>query len=377
MGLNTLLLHAAGDRDPVTGALSAPIYQVSTFHRDHENPSKYDYSRSGNPTRDVLEEYIAKIEGGSRGFAFSSGMAAISSIFFTFSPGDHIIACRDIYGGSYRFFTQVLKQWHLDIEFVDITDNEAVEKAIKSNTKAIFLEIVSNPFLHIADLKGILDLCRKYHLSSIVDNTFLTPYYCRPLELGADIVLHSATKFLNGHSDVVAGLAAANSPELADKIGFMQNALGTILGPQDSWLLLRGLKTLGVRMERQSSSALKIAQWLSQQNWIRKVYHTAFPAHPRREILNDLSSGHGPLITFEVNHPDIADNLRRRLSIPAIAVSLGAVESILTHPATMSHASIPAVVREELGITDNLFRLSVGLEDPADIIHDFDQAASC
>ncbi|NLI91488.1 MAG: PLP-dependent transferase [Peptococcaceae bacterium] len=370
-GINTLFLHAAGDQDPATGALSTPIYQVSTFHRDADNPSDYEYSRSANPTRDVLEEYIAKVEGGIRGYAFSSGMAAISTILFIFFPGDHILAGKDIYGGSYRILTQVFKQWQLEVDFVDITDIETVKKAVKPNTKAIFFEIVSNPFQKIADLKSILAICREKGLLSIIDNTFLPPYYCRPLELGADIVLHSATKFLNGHSDVVAGVAAAKDPVLAKKIGFMQNAVGAVLGPQDSWLLLRGLKTLGVRMERQEKSAQKIAPWLLEQSWVKKVYYPGLPGHPGKTLLENISTGYGAIITFEVTTSAVKNNLMQKLSLPAVAVSLGAVESILTHPATMSHASMPKAVREELGICDNLFRLSVGLEDPEDLVKDF------
>jgi len=374
-GLNTLLLHAAGDRDPVTGALSTPIYQVSTFHRDAENPSDYEYSRSANPTRAALEEYIAKVEGGIRGYAFASGMAAISTVLFIFSPGDHILAGKDIYGGSYRILTQVFKQWQLEVDFVDITDLEAVQKAVRSNTKAIFFEIVSNPFQKIADLKSLLRICREKGLLSIIDNTFLPPYYCRPLEAGADIVLHSATKFLNGHSDVVAGIAAVRDPVLAQKIGFMQNALGSVLGPQDSWLLLRGLKTLGVRMERQEKSAQKIAPWLLEQPWVKKVYYPGLSGHPDKNLLEEISTGYGAIVTFEVTTSEVKHNLMRRLTLPAVAVSLGAVESILSHPATMSHASMPKAVREELGICDNLFRLSVGLEDPEDLIKDFLTAA--
>jgi cystathionine beta-lyase len=373
-GINTLFLHATGDRDPVTGALSTPIYQASTFHQDAENPSAYEYSRSANPTREVLEAYIAKVEGGTRGYAFSSGMAAISTVLFLFAPGDHILAGKDIYGGSYRILTQVFRQWQLEADFVDITDLEAVRKAIRPNTKALFFEIVSNPFQKIADVKSILQICKEKGLLSIIDNTFLPPYYCRPLELGADIVVHSATKFLNGHSDVIAGVAAARDPLLAKKIGFMQNSLGSILGPQDSWLLLRGLKTLGVRMERQEKSARQIAPWLSAQSWVKKVYYPGLEGHPGKTLLETISSGYGAVITFEVTTPTVKNALMQKLSLPAVAVSLGAVESILSHPATMSHASMPAAVREELGIGDHLFRLSVGLEDPEDLIKDFDRA---
>ena len=368
---NTLILHGSSDRDPVTGALSTPIYQVSTFHRNPENPSKYDYSRSANPTRDVLEDHIANMEMGTRGFAFSSGMAAISTVLFLFSPGDHLVVSKDIYGGAYRLFTQVFNQWQLEVDFVDITNIEEVEKAIKDNTKGVYFEILSNPFLRVADLKSIVAVCQRHNLLSIIDNTFLPPYYCRPLELGADIVLHSATKFLNGHSDVIAGVASVRSPELANRLAFLQNALGSILGPQDSWLLLRGMKTLGIRLEKQTDSALKIAPWLMRQPWVRKVYYPGLADHPGREILEDISTGYGPVITFEVSDDKTKRLLLEKLSLPAVAVSLGGVESILSHPATMSHTGMPVAVREEQGITDRILRLSVGLEHPQDLMDDF------
>ena len=373
---NTLLLHASNDRDPLTGALSTPIYQVSTFHRDSESPSKYDYSRSANPTRDVLEDHIAQMENGIQGFAFSSGMAAISTVLLQFSPGDHLVVSKDIYGGAYRLFTQVFSQWQLEVDFVDITNTNEIKTAIKDNTKGIYFEILSNPFLKVADLKTIVDICKQNNLLTIIDNTFLPPYYCRPLEFGADIVLHSATKFLNGHSDVIAGVAAVNCAKLAKKLAFLQNAIGAVLGPQDSWLLLRGIKTLGIRLERQVKSAEEIAKWLSEQPWINKLFYSGLASHPRKEILDDISSGPGMIITFEVNGSVTKENLMRKLSLPAVAVSLGAVESILTHPATMSHAVIPLAIREELGISENLFRLSVGLEHPCDLIEDFRKALS-
>lgn len=373
---NTLLLHASNDRDPLTGALSTPIYQVSTFHRDSENPSKYDYSRSANPTRDVLEDHIAHMENGIQGFAFSSGMAAISTVLLLFSPGDHLVVSKDIYGGAYRLFTQVFSQWQLEVDFVDITDTNELKAAIKDNTKGIYFEVLSNPFLKVADLKSIINICDQNNLLSIIDNTFLPPNYCRPLEFGADIVLHSATKFLNGHSDVIAGVAAVKDVSLAKKIGFLQNALGAILGPQDSWLLIRGMKTLGIRLERQTDSASKIAPWLKSQTWVKNVYYPGLEDHPGRDILSDISTGYGPVITFQVIDDKTKGLLLEKLSLPAIAVSLGGVESILSHPATMSHAGMPKDVREAQGITDRIFRFSVGLEHPQDLINDFENTIS-
>lgn len=367
---NTLLLHGANDRDRFTGAVSTPIYQVSTFHRDPTNTSQYEYSRSANPTRDVLENYIAQVEGGTNGFAFSSGMAAINTILMLFSPGDHLVVSKDIYGGTYRILTQVFNQWQLEVDFVDITDHEAVTKIIKNNTKGIFFEILSNPFQRVADLHQILQICKENSLLSIIDNTFLPPLYCRPLELGADIVLHSATKFLNGHSDVIAGTAAVKDPSLAKRLSFLKNALGSILGPQDCWLLIRGMKTLGIRLQRQTESAQIIAPWLEEQPWVKKVYYPGLQDHPGREILEGIATGYGSIITFEVINQKTQTALFEKLNLPAVAVSLGGIESILSHPATMSHAGIPVEVREELGITDRIFRLSVGLEHPQDLMND-------
>jgi cystathionine beta-lyase/cystathionine gamma-synthase len=370
-GFNTRLLHDAADRDPLTGAVSTPIYQVSTFHQDIDNPGLYDYSRSGNPTRAALEELIAKLEGGAKGFAFASGMAATSTILLLFEPGDHLIVSSDLYGGTFRVLSKVFSRWQLEVSFVDTTQPELVRQAFNSRTKALFIETPSNPLLKITDLREMIKISKEYDLLTIVDNTFLTPYYCRPLELGADIVLHSATKFLNGHSDVVAGLAVARSEELAARIGFLQNAFGAVLGPQDSWLLIRGLKTLGIRLEKQSKNALVLAKWLESQSWVSKVYYPGLEQHEGKSTLEALSTGYGAILSFEVKEANILHRILRKMELPAVGVSLGAVETILTYPATMSHASIPKVERTKLGITDNLLRLSVGLEDTEDLIRDF------
>jgi cystathionine beta-lyase/cystathionine gamma-synthase len=368
---NTRLLHAAADRDPFTGAVSTPIYQVSTFHQDPDKPGDYDYSRSGNPTRKALEDLIAQLEGGARGFAFASGMAATSSVLMLFEPGDHLVVSEDLYGGTFRALTTVFDRWGLDISFVDSSDPEAVEKAINPSTKALFIETPSNPLLKISDLRELVKIAKRHNLITIVDNTFLTPYLCRPLELGVDVVIHSATKFLNGHSDVLAGLVVAKDPELAEKIGFLQNALGGVLGPQDSWLLIRGLKTLGIRLDRQSTNALTMANWLQTQSWVEKVYYPGLETHPGRKVLSEIATGYGAVVSFKVKEIAILDKLVRNLKLPAVAVSLGAVESILTHPITMSHAAMAPAQRDKLGISNNLLRLSVGLEDPNDLIEDF------
>ncbi len=370
-GFNTRLLHAAADRDPFTGAVSTPIYQVSTFHQDPDKPGDFDYSRSGNPTRKALEDLIAQLEGGDRGFAFASGMAATSSVLMLFKPGDHLVVSEDLYGGTFRALTTVFDRWGLEISFVDSSDPEAVEKAINPSTKALFIETPSNPLLKISDLRELVKIAKRHNLITIVDNTFLTPYLCRPLELGVDIVIHSATKFLNGHSDVLAGLVVAKDPELAEKIGFLQNALGGVLGPQDSWLLIRGLKTLGIRLDRQSTNALTMANWLQTQSWVEKVYYPGLETHPGRKVLSEIATGYGAVVSFKVKETEILDKILRNLTLPAVAVSLGAVESILTHPITMSHAAMAPAQRDKLGISYNLLRLSVGLEETNDLIEDF------
>lgn len=368
---NTRLLHAAADRDPFTGAVSTPIYQVSTFHQDPDKPGDYDYSRSGNPTRKALEDLIAHLEGGARGFAFASGMAATSSVLMLFKPGDHLVVSEDLYGGTFRALTAVFDRWGLEISFVDSSDPETVEMAIKPSTKALFIETPSNPLLKISDLRELVKIAKRHNLITIVDNTFLTPYLCRPIELGVDVVIHSATKFLNGHSDVLAGLVVAKDRDLAEKIGFLQNALGGVLGPQDSWLLIRGIKTLGIRLDRQSANALTMANWLETQSWVEKVYYPGLETHPGRQVLSEIATGYGAVVSFKVKETEILDKLVRNLTLPAVAVSLGAVESILTHPVTMSHASMAPAQRDKLGISHNLLRLSVGLEDPNDLIEDF------
>ncbi len=371
----TKLLHIGNEIDEATGAVSTPIYQVSTFRQKsitHWGP--YDYARSGNPTRKVLEDTIAELEGGLKGFAFSSGMAAISSVLMLFSPGDHIIACADIYGGTYRVLTKLLSRFGLEVSFVDTTDLSNISEAIKENTKGIYLESPSNPLLKITDLKGVAEIAQKHDLLSIIDNTFMTPYLQRPLELGIDIVVHSATKFIGGHSDVIAGLAVVDDSTLAKELAFIQNTFGAILGPQDCWLILRGLKTLKVRMQQQELSAMKIAQWLKNHGEVVEVFYPGLEDHQGREILINQASGFGAVLSFKVRDRAKAIRVMESLKLPVLAVSLGAVESIISYPTTMSHAAIPIEIRESLGITDNLIRLSVGLEEADDLIEDLERS---
>ncbi|MHB0881813.1 aminotransferase class I/II-fold pyridoxal phosphate-dependent enzyme [Paenibacillus sp. SEL1] len=371
----TKLLHFGSEIDSVTGASSVPIYQASTFHHhDIFNPPQHDYSRSGNPTRQALEDYIALLEGGACGFAFASGMAAISTTFMLLSAGDHVIVSEDVYGGTYRLLTSILKRMNIETTFVDMTDLNLVKEALQENTRAVYMETPSNPTLKITDVAGITSWAQDNGLLTLLDNTFMTPYYQRPIEQGVDIVLHSATKFLGGHSDVLAGLAVARTESLGRQIKQLQNGLGTVLAPQESWLLMRGMKTLEARMAHSEKSAAKLANWLNERNDIEAVYYPGLENHPGREVHERQSSGYGAVISFDVGSGERAKEVLSRVRIPIVAVSLGAVESILSYPAMMSHAAMPRSVRLERGITDGLLRFSVGLEDIDDLISDLDEA---
>lgn len=371
----TKLIHFGAEIDPVTGASSVPIYQASTFHQeDILNPPQHDYSRSGNPTRQALEDYIALLEGGASGFAFASGMAAISTAFLILSAGDHVIVTEDVYGGTYRFLTTVLNRMNIEISFVDMTNLEQVKGALRPNTRAVYMETPSNPTLKITDIGAVTKWAQDNHLLTMLDNTFMTPYYQRPIELGVDIILHSATKFLCGHSDVLAGLAVTRTPELGKQLKHLQNGLGTVLGPQDSWLLMRGMKTLGARMAHTEKSTAIIADWLNNRDDIHALYYPGLNSHPGHDIQAAQSSGFGSVLSFDVGSGERAKQVLDRVQLPLVAVSLGAVESILSYPPTMSHAAMGATVRAERGITDGLLRLSVGLEDVNDLIADLEQA---
>ncbi len=375
MKFGTKLIHGRYLTDPGTGALSVPIYQVSTYHQDDvEKRQPYDYSRSGNPTRSALEEAIAALESGKRGFAFSSGMAATSSVLSIFSSGDHFVVRRDVYGGTYRVLTTLFNRLGIETTFVDTTKLENIAGAVRKNTRAVFLETPSNPLLKITDLKGAIALAKDNGALVIIDNTFMTPYLQRPLELGADIVIHSATKFIGGHSDVVGGLAAVKDEEIAERIYSVQNGFGAVLGPQDCWLLLRGLKTLKVRMDCQQKNALKISQWLATLPQIKEVFYPGLLNHPGHQLHVSQAEGPGAVLSFRTEDAPTAKSFMKKLSFAAVAVSLGGVETIVSYPAKMSHASIPKPEREKLGITDNLIRVSPGLEDVDDLISDFEKA---
>ncbi|MHC1730362.1 MAG: PLP-dependent aspartate aminotransferase family protein [Syntrophobacteraceae bacterium] len=371
MKYGTLILHNGNELDPHTGALSIPIYQASTFHQhDMDSPGKFKYSRAGNPTRDALEKTLAALENGSHAFAFASGMAATSSSLAILGQGDHVVATEDIYGGSYRILTSFFNRFGITTTFVDMTRLEKIEQAIRPNTRMLFLETPSNPLLKITDISGAVEIARKHGLISMIDNTFMSPYFQRPLDLGVDIVVHSATKFLGGHSDVIGGAAITRSEELAARIYAVQYGFGAVLGPQDSWLLMRGIKTLRARMELQQQSAMEIALWLKQQPWVAAVYYPGLTDHPGHEILKSQASGFGAVLSFKTDTVERARQIMHQVKLWSVAVSLGGVESILSYPAKMSHAAIPPLERDRLGITDSLMRLSVGLEEAGDLIED-------
>jgi len=372
---STKLIHTGYHKDKTTGALGVPIYQVSTFDQGEPGAHReFDYARSGNPTRKALEHSLALLENGTHGFAFASGMAAISSAFCLFSAGDHIIVCEDVYGGTYRVLTKLFNRFGFEVSFVDTSDTSNIIKEVKSYTKAIYLETPSNPLLKITDLKEAFTFAKEHDLITIVDNTFMTPYFQRPLDLGADIVLHSATKFLGGHSDIIAGAVITGNEDLAKRIGFIQNAFGAILGPQDCYLLIRGLKTLKVRMDHYDQSALTIAQFLNNHKNVRKVYYPGLKTHAGREIHFKQASGFGAVVSFELHDSDQVAKFVKKIKLASYAVSLGGVESILSYPFTMSHASMPESHRRRLGISDTLLRISVGLEDTNDLVNDLKQA---
>jgi cystathionine gamma-lyase / homocysteine desulfhydrase len=375
MRSKTKMVHGGITRDENTGAVSVPIYQVSTYKQDGVgNLRGYEYSRTGNPTRHALETVIADLENGTHGFAFGSGMAAITTVMMLLNAGDHVVLTDDVYGGSFRLMTKVLKRFNLDNTFVDTSNPEKVVDAIQENTKAIFVETPTNPLLKITDLKKMSEIAKKHDLLLIVDNTFATPYWQQPLDLGADIVLHSATKYIGGHSDVVAGLVSVKSKELAEKIHFLQNSVGAVLGPQDSWLIMRGIKTLALRMEAIEANSKKMVEYLLGHDKVKSVFYPGLKTHPGHEIAKSQATGFGGMISFEVGSGELAEELLKRVNYFTLAESLGAVESLISLPAKMTHASIPAERRSELGITDGLIRISVGIEDVEDLIEDLEQA---
>lgn len=373
----TKLLHNKNKFDITTGGVSVPIQHASTFHQSNfDQYGKYDYSRSLNPTREALEDQIAELEGGVRGFAFASGMAAISTAFLLLSKGDHVVITEDVYGGTYRVVTEVLSRFGIEHSFVDMTDLNEVRKAIQPNTKVFYVETPSNPTLKVTDIEAICKLAKEQSAYTFVDNTFLTPALQKPLDLGADIVLHSATKFLSGHSDVVAGLAVVKDEELGKRLAFLQNSFGAVLGVQDAWLVMRGLKTLSVRLEHSVTSTVKLANYLNEHPLVRRVYYPGLVEHPQFELQRKQAKNGGAVLSFELENEELTRLFVENVKIPVFAVSLGAVESILSYPAKMSHGAMPPSEREKRGISNSLLRLSVGLENVDDLIEDFSNALS-
>jgi cystathionine gamma-lyase/homocysteine desulfhydrase len=375
MKRKTMLIHGGISGDVHTGAVSVPIYQVSTYKQEGVGGHKgYEYSRTGNPTRYALEELIKDLEEGVKGYAFGSGMAAITAVMMLLNSGDHILLTDDVYGGTFRVMTKVLNRLGIESTFVDTSDLTNVEKEIRPNTKAIYLESPTNPLLKITDIEKCASLAKKHQLLTIVDNTFSTPYWQTPIALGADIVLHSATKYLGGHSDVVAGLVVVNSEKLAEDLHFVQNSTGGVLGPQDSWLLIRGIKTLGVRMEEHEVNTHKIVEFLDNHPKVVKVFYPGLQSHPNHEIAKKQCRGFGGMVSFDVGSEENANKLLNNVKYFTLAESLGAVESLISLPAKMTHASLPRERRLLLGITDGLIRISVGLEDVEDLLEDLTQA---
>ena len=367
--------HIGLQRESRTGAVTVPIYQTATFrHPGLGQSTGYDYSRSGNPTRQALEEGLAVLEGASRGFAYASGMAAITSLMFLFRQGDHLIVTEDLYGGSYRLFEKLFNQFGLTFSYVDTSDTELVRQAIRPNTRALFVESLTNPLLKVADVEKLAALCKDRGMLCIVDNTFLTPYLLRCLDQGADITVYSGSKYLAGHNDTVCGLVAVKDPLLAEQVYFHQNGAGAVLGPQDSWLTIRGMKTLIIRLDRQQENALALAQWLSSHPKAGKVYYPGLEDHPGHELMKRRGKGFGAMIAFEVTEPGLVNQLLMKTRLISFAESLGGVESLITFPQVQTHADIEPETLERLGINNLLLRLSVGIEDKDDLIADLAQA---
>jgi len=376
MRFETAAIHAGGRPDQMYGAISVPIYQTSTFAFEDVGKTRgYDYSRTSNPTRRVLEDTIAQLEGGNAGFAFATGMAAEATIAHLLKPGDHVISGDDVYGGTYRLFQHVMRDFGVDVTFLRMDDKARIEDALRPNTKMLWLETPSNPLLNIVDVEMIVDIAKRHNLLTAADNTFATPYHLRPIEYGVDIVVHSTTKYLNGHCDVVGGAVVTSNEDLSERVQFLLNAMGTCASPFDCWLVLRGLETLPVRMRQHEKNASAIADYLKGHRAVKKVYYPGLTDHPGHEIAKRQMSGFGGMVSFEIDgDSDTVDSFLRNLELFALAESLGGVASLAERPATMSHASMPEEYRQAVGITSELVRLSIGLENADDLIEDLDRA---
>jgi len=376
MRFETLAIHAGERPDKTFGAISVPIYQTSTFaFEDIGKTRGYDYSRTANPTRKVLEDTIAQLEGGKAGFAFATGMAAEATVIHLLKAGDHVISGDDVYGGTYRLFEDVMRDFGLEFSFLRMNDRRRIEETIKPNTKMLWLETPSNPLLNIVDLEMVVDIAKQHNLMTVIDNTFATPYFLRPIGYGVDLVVHSTTKYLNGHCDVVGGAVVTTTDELSQRVQFLLNAMGTCASPFDCWLVLRGIETLPVRMKRHEENAIAVANYLKGHPAVEKVFFPGLESHPGHEIAKRQMKGFGGVVSFEVKGGiESVNTFLRRLKVFYLAESLGSVASLAEHPATMSHASMPKDYREKVGITDGLIRLSVGLENIDDLVEDLWQA---
>lgn len=374
--IDTALIHAGVAYDEFTGAVNVPIYLSSTFKQDGlgERRRGYEYARTGNPTREALEALIADLDGGVAGFAFASGLAAITTVLSLYNAGDNILISSNVYGGTYRLLDKVFSRLGLTYAIADTVDLNKFESQITPATKAVLIESPANPLMTITDIKALSEVAHRHGLSVIVDNTFMTPYLQQPIKLGADIVVYSATKYLGGHSDVVAGLAVVTTPELKERLAFLQNSIGAVLPPFDSWLLIRGIKTLGVRLDRHVQNAERIADYLLNHPAVKKIYYPGLKSDPGYEINKRQARNGGVMMSFELDERYDYKKFFKSLKLIMLAESLGGVESLVCHPASMTHASIPKPVREKVGITDGLIRLSTGIEDVSDLIGDLDQA---
>ena len=373
-GFGTRAIHAGQRPEPLAGAIMTPVYLTSTYVQDALGENKgYEYARGRNPTREAFERNVAALEGGRHGFAFSSGMGCLDSLMKLFRGGDHVICAENVYGGTFRLFDRVLQHFGLSFTFVDTRDAQRVADAVKANTRAILVETPTNPLMRITDLTAIASVARKAGALLIVDNTFASPYFQRPFEYGADIVYHSTTKYLNGHSDMIGGIAIVNDDELANRIQFIQNAAGAVPGPFDVWLALRGTKTLHLRMRQHDANGRRIATWLADRLGPENVFYAGLPTHPQHELAKRQMSGFGGMISIELGTRERAAHLLERVRVFSLAESLGGVESLISHPASMTHASVPPEIRADLGITEGLVRLSCGVEDVEDLLADLER----
>lgn len=375
-GFDTRAIHAGQEPDPTTGAIMTPVFQTSTYIQSSPGEHRgFEYSRTHNPTRNAMEDCLASLEGGEHGISFASGCAATATILHLLKSGAHVVSGDDVYGGTYRLFTKVFRKMGIGFSFVDMTDLDAFRDSLNPSTELVWLESPTNPMLKICDIEAICEIAHEQNIPVVVDNTFMSPYFQNPLELGADMVVHSTTKFINGHSDVVGGVVITNEDRFAEKLRVLQNSIGAVPGPMDCWLVMRGVKTLAVRMRQHQENAIKIADYLEGHDAIERVIFPGLESHPQHDLAKKQMSGFGGMITFILKDGlEPARRMLERVKVFALAESLGGVESLIEHPAIMTHASVPPEVRAELGISDGLVRLSVGIEDSADLLADLEQA---